>query len=290
MSSAATTTNTTLHAYRTGWKRGLIETRISLTTVGDLLGYLMPVAIAIAVLFFMRNAEFEGAAVSLGSMNMPSLIGMNIVFGGVMGVVGTLSMDRTNGTLLRAKSMPGGMTGYLVGHVVSTAMFVLATVAVMLAAGLILFEGLEFASPDRWLLFLAVVLMGFVTTIPLGAVLGAAINNPKNMGLVMLPIMGSVAISGIFYPITALPGWLQGVGQALPMYWMGLGMRHALLPDAMAAVEIGGSWRTVMMFAVLAAWAVLALALAPKLLRRMARRESGSAVAARRAEMQQQWG
>lgn len=282
--------NTTLHAYKTGWKRGLIETRISLTTISDLMGYLMPMAIAIGVLFFMRGAEFEGAPVSLGSMNMPSLIGMNVVFGSIMGIVGTLSMDRTNGTLLRAKSMPGGMTGYLVGHVVSTALFVVATVVVMLTAGLVLFEGLEFDSPDRWLLFLAVVLMGIVTTLPLGAVLGAAINNPKNMGLVMLPVMGSVAISGIFYPITALPGWLQGIGQIFPMYWMGLGMRHSLLPDSMAAVEIGGSWRTLMMFAVLALWAVASMALAPKLLRRMAQRESGSAVAERRAEMQKQWG
>lgn len=282
--------NTTLHEYKTGWKRGLIETRISLTSISDLLGYLMPMAIAVLVLVFMRGADFAGAPVSLGAMNMPSLIGMNVVFGGIMGIVGTLSMDRTNGTLLRAKSMPGGMTGYLIGHVVSTAMFVLASVAVMLAAGLILFSELEFDTPDRWLLFLAVVVMGIVTTLPLGAVLGALVNNPKNMGLVMLPVMGSVAISGIFYPITALPGWLQAIGQALPMYWMGLGMRHAMLPDSMAAVEIGGEWRTVMMFAVLAVWAVAALALAPRLLRRMARRESGSAVAERRAEMQKQWG
>ncbi|THV27729.1 ABC transporter permease [Glycomyces paridis] len=282
--------NTTVHAYKTGWKRGLIETRISLTTIGDLMGFIMPTAIAIVVLFFMRGADFEGSPVSLGAMNMPSLIGMNVVFGGIMGIMGTLSMDRTNGTLLRAKSMPGGMTGYLVGHMVSTALFVLATVAVMLAAGLVLFDGLEFDSPDRWLLFVAVVLMGIVTTLPLGAVLGAAINNPKNMGLVMFPIMGSVAISGIFYPLTALPGWLQGIGQVFPIYWMGLGMRHSLLPDSAVAVEVDGSWRTLLMFAVLAAWAVLALALAPKLLRRMARRESGSAVAARRAEMQQQWG
>ncbi|WP_091038057.1 ABC transporter permease [Glycomyces harbinensis] len=282
--------NTTLHAYKTGVKRGLIETRITLTTVSDLLGFIMPTGIAIAVLFFMRGAQFEGSPVSLGSMNMPSLIGMNVVFGGVMGIVGTLSMDRTNGTLLRAKSMPGGMTGYLVGHMVSTALFVLATVVVMLTAGLVLFEDLSFGTPDRWLMFLAVVLMGIVTTLPIGAVLGALINNPKNMALIMLPFMGMIAISGIFYPITALPGWLQGIGQALPMYWMGLGMRHALLPDAMSAVEIGESWRTLLMFGVLAAWAILALALAPRLLRRMASRESGSAVAARRAEMQQQWG
>jgi ABC-2 type transport system permease protein len=279
----------TLHEYRTGWKRALIQTKISLTSPGDLLGFLMQTAIAVVVLLFMQKADFEGAPVSLGSMNMPSLIGMNVVFGGIMGMVGSLAMDRTNGTLLRAKSMPGGMTGYLVGHLASTAMFTTIMALVLLLVGLPLFDGLEFDSPDRWLIFISVLLMGIVATLPIGAVLGALLDNPRNMGLVMFPIMGMVAISGIFYPITALPTWLQGIGQAFPMYWMGLGMRHALLPDSMAAVEIGGEWRTVTMFAVLAVWAVVSMALAPRLLRRMSRRESGSAVAARRADMQRDW-
>jgi ABC-2 type transport system permease protein len=181
------------------------------------------------------------------------------------------------------------MTGYLVGHLLSTAMFIGVTVVALLAVGLPLFDGLEFGTPDRWLLFIAVLLMGIIAALPIGAVLGAIIDNPRNMGLVIFPVMGLVAISGIFYPITALPGWLQGIGQVFPIYWMGLGMRHALLPDAMAAVEIGGEWRTATMFAVLALWAVASMALAPRLLRRMSRRESGSAVAARRADMQRDW-
>jgi ABC-2 type transport system permease protein len=50
----------------------------------------------------------------------------------------------------------------------------------------------------------------------------------------------------------------------------------------MASVEIGHSWRHLATFGVLGAWAVIGLVLAPVLLRRMARRESGSVVAARR--------
>lgn len=282
--------NTTAHAYRTGWKRALIETRVTLTSPGDLMGLTMPLVISVIVLYFMRGVDIEGAPVSLGAMNMPSLIGMNVVFGGIVTMLSVLVMDRVNGTLLRAKSVPGGMTGYLVGHLGSTAMFLSLTSLLLLVLGLPLFDGLEFGTPDRWLLFLAVLVIGIVAVLPLGAVLGALINNPKNMGLVMFPVMGTVAVSGIFYKITALPEWLQWVGQALPMYWMGLGMRRALLPDEMAAVEIGGEWRTLTMFAVLALWAVASMALAPRLLRRMSRRESGSAVATRRQQMQQQWG
>ena len=41
--------------------------------------------------------------------------------------------------------------------------------------------------------------------------------------------------------ITWLPAWLQWVGQALPLYWLGLGVRSALLPRSLAVVEIGHS-------------------------------------------------
>jgi ABC-2 type transport system permease protein len=98
----------------------------------------------------------------------------------------------------------------------------------------------------------------------------------------ILLLGGLAAISGIFYPITHLPTVLQWTGQAFPMYWLGLGMRSALLPNAMATVEVGHSWRHLATFGVLSAWAVAGLVLAPVMLRRMARRESGSNVAARR--------
>ena len=61
----------------------------------------------------------------------------------------------------------------------------------------------------------------------------------------------------------------------------GLGMRSALLPDAMSAAEIGESWRQVETICVLGVWAIVGFVVAPVVLRRMARRESGSSVAAR---------
>jgi ABC-2 type transport system permease protein len=280
----------TVHAYKTGWRRALIETRLSLSTPSDVLGIVFPLGVVVTVLLFLRGVDIEESPVSLGSMSMPSLIGMMIVWGGTFGVLGTMVMDRTNGTLLRAKSMPGGMTGYLVGKLGSVSIITAFNVVVLLIVGLLFFDGLDFASLDRWLLFLAVLVLGMAATVPLGAVLGALIDNPNNMALVMLPFMGLIAVSGIFYPITALPDWLQVIGQIFPTYWTGLGMRHALLPDSAVAVEIDGSWRTLTMFIVLAAWAAASIAFAPKLLSRMARRESGSTMAARREKMQQNWG
>jgi ABC-2 type transport system permease protein len=198
-----------------------------------------------------------------------------------------LTVEREDGTLLRAKAIPHGMTGYLVGKIVLVAGMTLVGFVVQLVAGVFLFDGLVLDSVGGWLLLLGVVALGLIATMPLGAVFGSMFSNPRNMGGVMLPMMGPVGISGMFYPITHFPQRLQGIAQVFPLYWLGLGMRSALLPDSLAAVEIGGSWRHLETVEVLGVWAVAGLIVAPTVLRRMARRESGSIVAARREKAMQ---
>jgi ABC-2 type transport system permease protein len=67
-------------------------------------------------------------------------------------------------------------------------------------------------------------------------------------------------------------------------------MRSALLPDSAVGVELGGSWRHLETIGVLGAWAVLGLIVAPIVLHRMARRESGARVAERRDKLMQRIG
>ena len=142
-------------------------------------------------------------------------------------------------------------------------------------------DGLDTGSPRAWLTIAWVVGLGMVATQLLGAVLGSMAASPRVASYIALVVMALVAVSGIFYPLTALPGWLQWVGQASPIYWLGLGMRSALLPQAAAMAEVAGSWRTWETASILLGWALLGLLVAPLVLRRMARRESGSRVAER---------
>ena len=155
------------------------------------------------------------------------------------------------------------------------------------ASRALLFGGLSLGSPSAWFTLTWVLALGLVATMPIGAVIGLLSSNPSSLGFVFVPMMGLIAISGIFYPITAFPTWLQWIAQAFPIYWTGLGMRSAFLPGSLASVEIGGSWRHLETVGVLGAWAVAGLLLAPVVLRRMAQRESGASVAARREKAMQ---
>jgi ABC-2 type transport system permease protein len=266
---------------RAGLARGGIELRQTMTNVLDLWTYLFPTVGLLLTIWFMRGATVPGTDLSLGASTLPGAIGMGIAFGGLVTVAQLLVVEREDGTLLRAKATPNGMAGYLIGKIVVVGGMTLISVLIQLLPGSILVGGLD-VDAAGWLTLLWLVPLGFVATMPIGAVIGSVLSSPRALGVVMLPTIGLIAISGIFYPITALPGWLQGIGQLFPVYWMGLGTRSALLPDTFAAAELGGTWRHLTTAGVLIVWTVAGLLVAPSVLRRMARRESGSAVAARR--------
>jgi len=243
---------------------------------------LSPWGISLAVLYVLRKRPVPGTHFSLSVQSIPGILGMNVVFTGLLGVAIALTMDREDGTLLRAKATPNGMLGYLIGRVTSRAAMTIAGLLIILIPAAFLFHGLHLRDFLSWLKLAGILLLGLMATLPIGAILGALFSNAQSIGIISLPMMGLVAISGIFYPITALPGWLQRAAQEFPVYWLGLGMRSVLLPNAMSAAEIGGSWRQPEMIFVLGGWAVIGFLLAPAVLRRMARRESGSSVARRR--------
>ena len=266
---------------RTGFARGGIELKQTLTNGTDLWTYLFPSVLLLGTIFFMRGAHVPGTDFSLGARTLPSSFGMGLAFGGLVSVAQLLVVEREDGTLLRAKATPNGMGGYLIGKVVLVSGMTLIGFVLQLIPGLFLVDGLTIDGAGL-LTLLWIVPLGLIATMPIGAVIGSLLSTPRAMGLVMLPMVGLIAISGIFYPISNFPGWLQGVSQLFPVYWLGLGVRSVFLPDSLAAVEFGHSWRHLETFGVLSLWTVAGLVLAPVVLRRMARRESGSAVAARR--------
>ena len=275
-------------AVRSGLLRGWTEFRQSVTSREDAGWYVTITAILLGVLVWQRGGVVDDTSLSLGMLTLPRLLGMTVVFNGMVGVASVLAVEREDGTLLRAKAVPHGMTGYLVGVVVSNTLAILLAILLLLLPGVALVPEIRALNLAAWVGLLWFVVLGLVATLPWGAVLGSTLSNPRKVwGWGMLSSMVLVGISGIFYPVTALWSWVQGVAQIFPLYWIGHGMRWALLPDEAAAVELTGAWRLLETNLVLAAWAVAGLLVAPTILRRMARRESGSLIEARRHEAMQ---
>ncbi len=266
---------------RAAARQARIELRIQLFSP-MLASWLIMPATGLLVLFFLRDVDVMGSAVSVAQLGVPGILAMTLVNSGLLGVAGQLITERDDGTLLRAKTVPGGMSSRLFGDVLVTMGTTLGPMLLLGAAALLLFDGIVPSGPGAWWTVLWVSVLGLLATLPFGAVFGALLRTPMLLWTVAMGVYGALMISGIFYPIQALPGWLQAIGQALPLYWIGLGLRHAMLPGEAVTLELAESWRVAQTVAVLGGWAVVGLIIAPMALRRMARRQSGSQVSAAR--------
>jgi len=271
--------NPVAHAVRVGLRRGWTEFVLGLRSGQDQ-GYYLFVGLGVlAYLWINRTGEVEGTDLLYPTVALPSILGGFLVFGMVIGPAFALVMEKEDGTLLRAKATPHGLVGYVTGQVVYHSLSILPLLLVILVPSALLFDDAVRLGAADWLLLVPLGLLAMVAALPVGLVLGAVVPNTQKMGTYgFFPVIALFTISGIFFPMQVLWQWVQVVAQVFPMYWTGLAMRSVFLPDSAAALEITGTWRTVETFAVLGAWAVVGLLVATVVLRRMARRQSGSAV------------
>jgi ABC-2 type transport system permease protein len=271
-----------MNVLRLGLVRGWIGFRSSNSTPEGLLQQFFYYAVPLFVLIFFWDQTLPGTDVPLAASMLPAMLAL-LIAANIMATAVLLANEREDGTLLRAKAVPDGMTGYVIG--LSTVMGLEAVLGLALVAVPTIFivPGMPVGSAGTWLGLVGFVALGLLACLPLGLLFGSLFRNPRTIAVVgALLIVGLSAVSGLFFPVQVLWGWVQVVVQVFPIYWLGIGLRSAFMPTEAAALEIGGSWRTLEAIGVLGVWAAIGLLFGPVLLRRMARRESGSAVEARR--------
>lgn len=276
-----------VHAVGLGVRRGWLEFVLSVRSTQDQGFYVFTGLLTLGYLWLRRNSDSGVEGLPFAAVALPSLLAALVIFGIVIGPAYAIAMEKEDGTLLRHRAVPHGLVGYFTGQLLYQSLNLLPQLVVILVPSMLLFDGLM-SDPVGWLTVVWVLGLGLLAALPIGMLIGALVPSVQKVGMWgMLPILVLVAISGIFYPLQQLWGWVQGVAQVFPLYWVGLGMRSAFLPDAAAAAEIAGSWRTLETVLVLGAWAVAGALLMPMVLRRMSRRQSGSQVqAAREATLQ----
>ena len=238
----------TIAGARAGLTRGLIELRLAFSGA-ELIGQLFwPVATLVAV-FLLRDVPVgQGAAgdrYTLDTFILPSTLGMFVALGMLL-VVQQLAADREDGSLLRAKITPNGVPAYLIGKLVQISATIVAYLAIVLLPGLLFVDGLDLGRPGSWLTFAWVIVLGLVATQTIGAILGSLVSSSRGAGYLSLPILGLIAISGIFAPITAMPAWLAWIAQVFPSTGSASAcVRHSCPTPRQRSrsADRGGPWR-----------------------------------------------
>ncbi|WP_431888856.1 ABC transporter permease [Nocardiopsis alba] len=284
--------NPTLNAVRAGLSRGRIEYGLSFRNGQELFGYLyMPALFLGLALIFQTMGLGEGEVQMPGAFVLSGGLAFSLTILGIATVLQTLASEREDGTLLRAKAVPRGLLGYTVAKSTHIAAVAVTMALLTVVPGLLFVDDFGF---ERWtdvLVLIWVCVLGVLALAPIGAIIGALVGNARmGASLAMLPTVVVLMFSGLVMPLPLMPDWMLDIGRLLPVYWLGLGLRAALLPDSYAAFELAGSWDLPLVAGVLAGWAVVGLLLAQWVLRRMVRKQSGSRVQeAREKAMKRAW-
>ncbi|MEU6456922.1 ABC transporter permease [Streptomyces sp. NPDC047065] len=273
--------------WRAGFLRGGIELRHLLRNPKEMSGHLGNVVVALVVAGLVGD-DVPGTRTPMAHLVLAGFAAYLMFQIGLISLPQMLVTEREEGALLRLRATPGGIPAYLVAKCLLVVVTTVATLAVLLGLAALVVDGPLPQGPVGWVTLLWVSTLGLLAVVPLGAAIGAVLPNPREaLALIMLPAMALLFTSGAVFPLTSLPVPVQQVASVFPLKWMAQGLRSALLPDSARAAEAAGSWELPMVALVLTAWAVLGFLLAVPLLRRAARRESGSRLSARHRKAEQ---
>lgn len=262
-----------------GWLQAKTELRINFLTPSFLASVTGPIISVVVVWFVLRHVDYDTATIPGAAFALAGMLGVS---GGMaaFGVMSEMYTERTEGTLLRLRMVPNGIRSWVFGKTLSTGLYMLFTAGVMAVGTFVAFPALVPGSALQILALVAVLLASYFVFLPLGVMAGTITRSTSGLMIAMLVFFALYAASGTVFPIVYYPEPLQWLIGATPFYWSAHIARWALLPAEAGTAELLGVFHPLLGLGVMTAWAVLAYAVAPRVLRRGIRRETVGALMA----------
>lgn len=203
-------------------------------------------------------------APGIGYVNylVPGMIAAGLMSSSFQNLAITIPIERDAGLLKRLRGTPMPKSAYFFGKVVLVLVLSVISTILMLLVGMIFYNVSLPSSITKWLVFVAVLLLGVAACTLVGIAFSSIPKTGRGAPAMVTPIALLLQfISGVFLPFTQLPQWLQTIGAIFPLKWMAQGLRYVFLPAQAKAAEAAHSFELDRVFIILGAWAVVGLVL-----------------------------
>jgi ABC-2 type transport system permease protein len=188
---------------------------------------------------------------------VPSILGMSLMQLGVFSAV-PLVADREKLILKRLQATPLRRWQLVGSNVLMRLLIAVFQTVIIVGVGSVAYH-VEIAG--SWLLIGALILLGSLAFIALGYVIASFARTEESANgmtsVVQFPLM---FLSGTFFPIDAMPDALKVVARALPLTYLGDGLRQVMV----AGTPVAPLW---VCFAFLAVWLVVCFGIAARFFR-----------------------
>lgn len=249
-----------------GWDRAVLELKMySREKEAVFFSFLFPIVL-LTLFSVVFAGQFEGDESSDVTMTaaqyfLPGMVAAGVLLTSFQTMALSVATERDDGSLKRLRATPMPPVSYFLGKVGLVGVTSLVQLALLLLLARFAFDVPMPGEADRWLLLVAVFVLGLIG----GTLLGIAyssLSTARSIGAVVIgPMLVLQFISGVYIGWDNIPEWLRQVASLFPLKWIAQGMRAVFYPDDMASLEMAGSWESARTLIVLAAWAVGGLVL-----------------------------
>ncbi len=208
------------------------------------------------------QSTLQGDDRSYTAFLVPGIAAMSIMQLGIFSVVFALVQFRQQGVLRRLKAAPLNPAQFLFAQISTRLSISVLQTLILLLAGMILFD-LAVGNGDvlSWILVMALAVFGGILFVTMGlAISGVARTEEVAAPVTNLISMPMMFLSGVFFPLDALPGVVTIVTQFLPLTFLADAIR-AVVTDGAGISDI---WSEL---AGLAVWTAVVFAAATRLFR-----------------------
>ena len=169
------------------------------------------------IFFLIMGGIFTSVIPEMGSTLIQSMIVMSVSMGAFLGL--PPSLVEIYGSDIKKIYNANGVPIYLglVTMVLSAFVHLMMTCIVILLLAPILFKA---SLPTQLPIFLLSLTIYIIVSLSIGCILGLTLKNQAKLTmLAQLVFLPSIMLSGIMFPISLLPDFLQVIGHVFPAYW-----------------------------------------------------------------------
>jgi ABC transporter DrrB family efflux protein len=198
---------------------------------------------------------------------LPGVFVMTMLYG--IGATATgMAFDPNRGVVDRFRSMPVARSALVTGRSAADLVRAVLEVVVLVVCGVLVGWGWHQGLGDALIAFALILLLRFALTW-MGVVLGLSVPNPDVVAVIVFPLAFPLtALSNVFVPPEAMPGWLGTIAEWNPLSATVAAARELFGNPAV----IGDSWIAQNAITMAVIWpVVLTLIFAPLAVRRYAR-------------------
>ena len=189
---------------------------------GDPLFVAEPISVERMNLIGSRTNQFEFLA--------PGFMALTVVMGTLTGLGAAISREKEQGTMDGIMVAPISRNAIVAGKMTAQTVRGLIQGFLILGLSMLLFGVQVYGSP---ILMVIVMLLGVSSFAGIGLIVTSVAPEQETAQMMMMLLQFPMMfLSGLLFPMDQLPGWLQWVGKALPLYYAADALRKVVVLSA----------------------------------------------------------